>query len=42
MKNLSEYEKINLMKNNLSNLGLKLGDDFSCKKVYMKFLKENN
>lgn len=40
MKNLSEYEKINLMKNNLKNLGLNLGTDYSCKKVYMKFLKE--
>lgn len=40
MSNLSEYEKINLMKNNLNSLGLNLGTDYSCKKVYMKFLKE--
>jgi len=42
MKTLSEYEKINLMKSNLLSLGLNLGEDYSCKKVYMKFLKENN
>ena len=41
MINLSEYEKIKLMLDNLNNIGLKLGDDFSCKKVYMKYLKEN-
>ncbi len=37
MQNLDEYEKIFLMKQNLQKLGLKLGDDYSCKKVYMKY-----
>ena len=32
---MSDEEKINLMKNNLKHIGLKLGEDFSCKKVYM-------
>lgn len=41
MKNLSEYEKINLMIKKLKNLGLNLGNDYSCKKVHMKFLNDN-
>ena len=41
MQALSEKEKINVMLETLKNLGLKLGDDFSCKKVYLKFKKDN-
>ncbi len=39
MANMSEYEKIELMLNNLKTTTLKLGNDYSCKKVYLKFLK---
>ena len=39
MQGLNEYEKIELMKNNLQELDLKFGDDYSCKKVYMKFMQ---
>lgn len=34
-------EKIEYMLNILKGVGLKIGEDFSCKKVYMKFKKEN-
>lgn len=34
-------EKIEYMLNILRGVGLKIGEDFSCKKVYMKFKKEN-
>ncbi|HHU59771.1 TPA: hypothetical protein GXZ34_02480 [bacterium] len=36
----SPVEKIEHMKNIVSSLGLKLGGDFSCKKVYMLFQKQ--
>lgn len=36
MTGLSEQEKINIMLANLKEIGLKLGDDYSCKKVFMK------
>ena len=42
MKNLSASEKIRRLRARAQSLGLRLGDDYSCKKVYMKFLKENN
>jgi len=35
MNNLDTQEKRNLMKTNLQNLGLNLGNDYSCKKVFM-------
>ena len=41
MKGLDKFEKIEKMKSLLYTLGLKLGDDFSCKKVLLKFEKEN-
>ena len=41
MKNLLPLEKIDLMKTNLAKLNLKLGNDFNCKKVYMKFKQTN-
>ena len=41
MKSLSKREKIEKMKSLLYTLGLKLGDDFSCKKVLLKFKKGN-
>lgn len=34
-------EKIKYMSDVLKGLGLKLGEDFLCKKVYLKFKKEN-
>lgn len=40
MKGLSENEKIAVMLNNLKNIGLNIGKDYSCKKVYLKFQKE--
>lgn len=39
MKNLSPEAKIQLMLKTLNNLGLKIGDDFSCKKPFLKFKK---
>ena len=41
MSHLSEHEKIKAMLSDLKDTGLKLGTDYSCKKVYMKFKKEN-
>ncbi len=35
VKNLTEQEKIEIMTGNLKSLGLKLGEDYSCKKVEM-------
>lgn len=40
MKDMNEEEKFNHMKDILLGFGLKLGDDFSAKKVYMKFMGE--
>lgn len=40
MNNLSEQEKIEKMSGILKKLNLNLGNSFSCKKVYMKFLKD--
>ena len=37
MLTLSEQEKISTMLNNLKSLDLKIGNDYSCKKVYLKF-----
>ncbi len=37
MQDLSENEKISYMYNNLKQLKLELGNDYSCKKVYLKF-----
>ena len=42
MAGMSEQQKIEFMFNNLKSIGLKLGEDYSCKKVYMKFLEEQN
>ncbi|MBE7075308.1 MAG: hypothetical protein E7376_04950 [Clostridiales bacterium] len=42
MAMLNEYEKINLMLNNLKSLGFEMGSDYSCKKVYMKFKNGEN
>ena len=42
MQNLSSQEKFNILIDNLKQLNLDTGKDFSCKKVYMKFLKNNN
>jgi len=41
MKNFTEQEKIDAMLADLKGLGINIGDDYSCKKVYMKFMKEN-
>lgn len=41
LKNLTEQQKIDLMLKTLKSLGLNLGADYSVKKVYLKFLKEN-
>ena len=41
MSELTEYEKINILTNRIKSIGLKRGNDFSCKKVYMKFQKNN-
>lgn len=40
IQGLNEYGKIELMKNNLQELDLKFGDDYFCKKVYMKFMQK--
>ena len=40
MNNLSAQEKIEFMKNILKSLNLNIGNDFSCKKAYLKFLKK--
>lgn len=37
----TEQEKMTQMFETLKSLNLKLGNDISCKKVYLKFLKEN-
>jgi len=37
MQGLDEMGKVQLMLNNLKSLGIDIGEDFSCKKVYMKF-----
>lgn len=37
MKGLTEQEKINTMLNTLKTLSLNIGNDYSCKKVYLKF-----
>ena len=42
MSGLSAQEKINYMLNEIKKLGIKVGDDFSCKKIFLKFKKENN
>ena len=42
MAGLNEQEKINLMLGNLRDLGISFGEDFSCKKVYMKLMQEED
>ena len=42
MQHLSEQQKIDVLMRELSTLGLKFGKDYSCKKVYLKFKKDNN
>ena len=42
MDGLSEYEKIEVLLNRLRALDLKIGDDYSCKKVLMKFNQQKN
>jgi adenylate cyclase class IV len=42
MKNLTTEQKMEQMSSQLKSLGLKLGSDFSCKKVYAKYLKNLN
>lgn len=37
MKGLTEQEKIDTMLNTLKTLSLNIGNDYSCKKVYLKF-----
>lgn len=41
MKEFNEYEKMNILLNRLKNLNFKIGEDISCKKVLMKFKKDN-
>lgn len=41
MSGLTEQEKIDAMLVDLKSIGINFGDDYSCKKVYMKFKKEN-
>ena len=41
MSEFTEQEKIDAMLADLKGLGINIGDDYSCKKVYMKFMKEN-
>ena len=41
MKNMNEKEKFNYMVSIVNSLGLKLGKDYSCKKVYMLLHKNN-
>lgn len=40
--NLEPKEKMNVMAESLKSLGLNIGTDFSVKKVYQKFIKDNN
>ena len=42
MSEFTEQEKIDAMLADLKGLGINIGSDYSCKKVYMKFLKENS
>jgi len=39
---MNSFEKIEIMKQRLDMIGLKLGTDYSVKKVWLKFRKENN
>lgn len=41
MKDFTEQEKIDAMLADLKGLGISIGTDYSCKKVYMKFKQEN-
>ena len=41
MSEFTEQEKIDAMLADLKGLGINIGSDYSCKKVYMKFMKEN-
>lgn len=41
MENLSPQEKINKMVSTIKSLGLNVGEDYSCKKVYMNLHKSN-
>jgi len=42
IKELNEYEKIDILLNRLKALDLNIGNDYSCKKVLMKFKKYNS
>ena len=42
MHELNEYDKIDIMLNRLKNIGLDIGTDYSCKKVLMKFKKDQS
>ena len=42
IENLSSEEKFVHLSNMIKELNINIGDDFSCKKVFMKFKKENN
>ena len=42
MHELKEYDKIDIMLNRLKNIGLDIGNDYSCKKVLMKFKKDQS
>lgn len=41
ISNFNEKDKIKIMLNNLHKLNFKIGEDYSCKKNYMIFLKED-
>lgn len=41
MEKLSPQEKINRLVNTIKSLGLDIGEDYSCKKVYMNLHKSN-
>lgn len=42
MHSLDEYQKIDIMLNRLKDIGLNIGNDYSCKKVLMKFKQDNS
>ena len=42
MKDWTEEEKITELLNTLKNIGLNLGEDYSCKKILKKFKQQSN
>lgn len=40
MQGLKDFEKINLMYSKIKGLGLNISKDYSCKKAYLKYLKD--